>query len=464
MAQNFIACDREQQFLMPPSIAEWLPEDHLAWFVCEAVAQMDLASFYDRYRQDGWGRAAYEPSMMVALTLYSYCIGERSSRRIERRLHDDVAYRVIAANQTPDHTTIARFRQTHEAALAGLFSDCLRLCTDAGLGRVGVVAIDGTKMGADASLSANRSRETIEKMVRRMLDEAEATDAAEDALYGEGVRGDELPPELRTREGRLARLKEAKRRLDEEDAARQEAHEERLAERARTEKERGKKLRGAKPKPPTPDPAAQANTTDPQSRIMKARQGYIQGYNGQAAVSEDQIILAAKLSQDENDVGQLHPMIGATEKSLYEAGISEPIGAILADAGYMSDQNLDARDPDGPELLIATQKRHKQLAAQKTGAPRGRIPKSATPRQRMERALLTKRGRAIYRRRGQIVEPVFGQIKDPRGIRRFMRRGFTACEAEWKLVAATHNLLKLFRHGERPASRPGAPRQVPAPA
>jgi transposase len=458
VAQNFIACDRQQQYLMPPSLEEWLPEGHLAWFVLDAVAQMDLGAFHARYRQDGWGGAAYDPAMMVALTLYAYCLGERSARRIERRLHEDVAYRVIAANQTPDHATIARFRQQHQDALAGLFAECLRICLAAGLGKVGVVAIDGTKMAAAASLAANRAHDAIAAEVRRMLEEAAAVDAAEDALYGEGVRGDELPPELANRTSRLARLKEAKRRLDEEQAARERAHEAHLAERARIERARGKKLRGRKPKPPTRDPQARANTTDPESRILWTRQGHLQGYNGQAAVSRDQIILAAELTQDENDVGQLHPMIAATEKGLHDAGISAPLGAVVADAGYMSDQNLADADPAGPELVIATTTSHKQRIAQaERGAPRGRIPKGATPRQRMQRKLLTKRGQALYRMRAKTVEPVFGQIKDPRGIRRFMRRGLDACQSEWKLITATHNLLKLFRHTRRAPARGHGP-------
>lgn len=452
MPQNFIALDRDQQYLMPPSLREWLPADHLAWFVIDAVAQMDLSAFYARYREDGWGRAAYEPQMMVALVLYSYCLGERSTRAIERHLADDVAYRVIGANQRPDHATIARFRAEHEQPLAGLFAQILRLCAGAGLVKVGVVAIDGTKMGANASLSANRSQDAIEADVRRYLKEAAEIDAAEDALYGVGVRGDELPPELCDRTSRLARLKEAKQRLDEEDAAREQAHQRHLAERERTERERGKRLRGRKPKAPERDRPATANTTDPGSRIMKARQGYLQGYNAQAGVSGEQIIVAAELTQAANDVAELHPMIAATEQSLYEAGVFEPIGTVLADAGYYSEANLADASPEGPELLVATTKGWKQRkAARERGAPRGRIPTDLSARERMERALLTKRGQALYARRGQTVEPVFGQIKEPRRIRRFMRRGLSACESEWKLIAATHNLLKLFRHG------PGAP-------
>ena len=466
MPQNFLPCERRQQYLMPPSIAEWLPEGHLAWFVLEAVEQMDLSAFYGRYRSDGWGRAAYEPQMMVALVLYSYCLGERSARGIERHLGDDVAYRVIAANQSPDHATIARFRAQHEQALAGLFVQILRLCAGAGLITLGVVAIDGTKMAANASLAANRTAEAIEADVRRYLKEAAEIDAAEDALYGEGVRGDELPPELRDRTSRLARLKEAKRRMDAEDAAREQAHQEHLSARERTESERGKKLRGRKPKAPERDPKATANTTDPGSRIMKTRQGYLQGYNAQAAVSAEQIILAAELTQRANDVAELHPMIAATEQSLHCVGIPSPIGTVLADAGYFSDANLADASPEGPELLVATTKDWKQRkAARERGAPRGRIPTDLPARERMERALLTKRGQALYRLRGQTVEPVFGQIKEPRRIRRFMRRGLSACESEWKLIAATHNLLKLFRHARPSAQRrPRPARSALAPA
>lgn len=460
MPQNFIECERDQLYLMPPSLREWLPEGHLAWFVLDAVAQMDLSAFYGRYRDDGWGRAAYAPEMMVALTLYSYCLGERSSRRIERRLGEDIAYRVIAANLNPDHTTIARFRQHNEGALAGLFTQILALCAGAGMLKVGVVAIDGTKMGASASLSANRTKDAIEAEVRRILAEAAETDAAEDALYGEGVRGDELPPELADRRSRLARLKEAKKRLDDEDAARQSAHQGQLAKREQTERERGKRLRGRKPVSPAPDPKATANTTDPESRIMKCADRFIQGYNAQAAVSADQIILAAQITQKANDVAELHPMIAATERSLYEVDCSAPVGAVLADAGYYSEANLADADPDGPELLVATTKSWKQKkAARDAPRPRGRIPTAMPARERMERKLLTIRGQGLYRLRGQSVEPVFGQIKDPRGIRRFMRRGLSACQSEWSLIAATHNLLKLFRQAgtTSASSRPGAP-------
>jgi len=448
MAYNFRMVHRDQMYLMPPSLKEWLPEDDLAWFVMDAVSQMDLEKFYRRYREDGRGNAAYDPSMMVSLLLYSYCMGERSSRRIERLCERDVAYRVIAANQVPDHATIARFRQTHEQELGELFTQVLKLCAKAGLVKVGLVALDGTKIKANAALAANRTHTSIEEEVRKWLKEAQATDEEEDRLYGPDRRGDELPPELADRRSRLARLKECKERLEREAAqaaARQQAKiEAAQAEEAAT----GKKRRGRKPKPAklTPEPDARANVTDPDSRIMKTRSGYVQGYNAQAVVTEDQIVVAAEVTQEENDVHQLHPMLSKAKENLGVAGCQEEIEAVVADAGYWSKANIREADPHGPELLIATTKDWKQRKAMREKpTPRGRIPANLPLRERMERKLLTKRGRALYTKRSQTVEPVFGQIKDARGCDRFLRRGKSACDSEWKLLCATHNLLKLWR-------------------
>lgn len=249
MAPNFLACDRDQELLLPPSLADWLPEEHLAWFVLDAVEQIDLNDFYASYRDDGWGRAAFDPKMMLALLLYAYAAGERSSRAIERRCHEDVAFRVIAANATPDHATIARFRARHERALGELFTEILRLCAQAGLAAVGTIAVDGTKIAADASARANRTYAAISAEVEAILAEAEASDEREDALHGDR-RGDELPAELAAPASRRARLAEAKRRLDAEHEAQHAAHAEHLRRRAAAEAERGKPLRGRKPKPP----------------------------------------------------------------------------------------------------------------------------------------------------------------------------------------------------------------------
>ena len=453
MACNFIPCDREQSYLMPPSLRDWLGEDHLAWCVLNAVGVMDLFAFEAKYRADGWGAAAFPPSMMVPLLLYAYCVGERSSREIERACETDVAFRVVAANRKPDHSTIARFRRNNLEELEGLFTQILAICVDAGLVKVRVVAIDGTKMEANAALAANRTHEgltkEIEEDVKRMLAEAEATDAEEDRLYGE-KRGDELPEELRTEKGRIERLRECKERLEREAAERAAEQQRKIDERAAKEEATGKKLRGRKPKEPdpTPEAKAKANVTDPESRIMKTRKGYVQGYNAQAAVTEEQIIVAAEVTQEANDVKQLHSTIRKTAENLQSTGVEEKVGTALADAGYWSEANVEEADTNGPDLLIATTKDWKQRkAAREHPPPQGRIPKDISVRERMERKLMTKRGRATYKKRSRTVEPVFGQIKDARGCDRFLLRGLKGVSGEWKLLCGTHNLLKLWRSG-----------------
>lgn len=449
MGYNFIECNRDQDYLLPPSLKEWLPERDLAWFVVDAVEHMDLKVFYKRYREDGTGQAAYDPRMMVAVMLYAYCVGERSSRRIERLCERDIGFRVIAVNERPDHSTISRFRRSNHEALSGLFTDILRLCAKAGLVKVGVVALDGTKEKANASLAANRTYESIREEVERMLSEAEAVDAAEDELYGPDKRGDELPAELQDRRSRLVRLAEAKAALEAEKAAAEDAHAERMAKREEEEQESGKKKRGRKPKAPEDGNEAKANITDPESRIMKTRTGYVQGYNGQAAVTEEQIIIGAQVTQEANDVQQLHAMIASAAGELRAAGVEEEIGAVVADAGYWSERNMAEADSDGPELYIATTKDWKQRKAlREQGSPRGRKPKDMTLRDQMERKLLTKRGRAIYRKRGMTVEPVFGQEKCVRGCDHFLVRGVQLVKMEWRLICGTHNLLKLWRSGK----------------
>src|SRR6266540_3378618 len=320
MAFNFLPCDRDQPFLLPPSLKDWLPEDHLAWFLLDAVKEMDLRSFYVGYREDGWGAPAFDPPMMVTLLLYAYCIGERSSRRIERRCQEDIAFRVITANAAPDHSTIARFRQDNEQALSVCFTQVLGLCAAAGLVRVGVVALDGTKVEANASLYANR--------------------------------GHELPEDLRSREGRLRRLRECKARLEAEDVkARYEAE---LTRRADIEAETGRRPVGRPPKlrKPTKNSVV-ANTTDPESRVMKRQYTYLQGYNAQAVVSEDHFVLAAALTQESVDLHQLHPMLHEARANLVSAQISKSIDVALADSGYYSEANLATTEAPGPELLIA---------------------------------------------------------------------------------------------------------------
>jgi transposase len=280
VAQNFLRCDRGQELLLPPSLRDWLAADHLAWFVLDVVEELDLSAFLADYREDGWGRAAFDPAMMVALLLYAYAIGERSSRAIERRCREDVAFRVITANQAPDHATIARFRVRHESALGGLFTKVLGLCANAGLVRVGLIAVDGTKIAGNASREANRSYEQI---VREIFEQAAAADAADEERFGE-ARGDELPAELADRSSRRARLRAAKERLEAEIREAQAAHAAHLQARAELEAERGRKLRGCKPVPPPSvvGPGARANVTDPDSRLVRGPRGFVQGYNAQA--------------------------------------------------------------------------------------------------------------------------------------------------------------------------------------
>ena len=451
MGYNFKSVDRETAYLLPPNMREWLPAKHLAWFIVETVESLDLEKFYLRYRSDGWGSAAYEPKMMTALLLYSYCLGEQSSREIEKACEVDVAFRVVAGNGRPDHATICRFRQEHEDALKGLFLEVVRLCVKGGLVKPGAIALDGTKMKANAALSANRDYEHLKKEVDRWFEAARAKDAEEDKLYGKDRRGDETPAEWATKEGRLKWLKEAKARLEAEAAEQAAKQAEKIEQRKAEEAATGKKKRGRKPSKPDekPDNDAKANVTDPQSRIMKTRSGYVQGYNAQAAVTEDQIIVAAEVTQECNDVGQLLPMLEKISENLKAAGAPEAMTAALADAGYWSDANMSGAKAAGPELFIATNKDWKQRKAMREApAPRGRIPAAMTVRERMERTLLTKRGRELYRLRGQTIEPTFGQIKDGRGCDGFSRRGVKAADSEWSLMCTTHNLLKLWRSGK----------------
>ena len=462
MGYNFVAEDHDQLFLMPPSLTDWLPEDDLAYFVLDAVEEMDLTAFYAGYRADGWGGAARHPKTMVALLLYAYCTGVVSSRKIERACYVDVAFRVVCGNVAPDHTTIARFRSRHETALKSLFTASLRLCARAGMTSVGLVAVDGTKMAAPASMARNRTQDSIDKAVDEMFAEAKAVDAAEDAAHGQD-RGDEPPAVLRGRADRRRRFKAAKQRLDAEVEAEQAAHDEHLARRAAEEAQRGSKLRGRKPKAPA-DKAGhkqkKVNTTDPESRVMSTAKGFVQGYNAQAVTNEEQVVMAAEVTDEHNDSAQLHPMIEATDASLAEAGIEQRPEQLLADAGYASEENFAALDADDPDCYVAT-RNMKNNPTPRTGR-RGPLKKDATLVDRMDRKVSTKKGNALYRRRQQIIEPVFGQIKHARGIRGFSRRGKAAADSEWKLICGTHNLLKLYRRvlvdpPAAPYSRIGAP-------
>jgi transposase len=585
MAFRYVGGDRNQLFLMPVSMHDWLDEGHLAWFVLDVVERVDASAFHARYRLDGPGRPPYDPEMMLALLFYAYATGMRSSRRIEAACRTDAAFRVIAGGATPDHATIARFVVEHQAAIEAVFVDVLRLCAAAGLVSAERVAIDGTKIGADAALDQNRGAGWIRAEVSRMVAEAVATDAAEDAQVG--VLGfEDLPVELGTRAGRVARLEAALAQIEAEEQAERAATAEQAAN-ARREAEQGRKVRGRKSSDPDvalaradaahtvataraqkaaarqaarvkraarlddelrrteatleaariaaahappatpaqleaaamahreaeqgrkvggakssdphialaraegahavvtarakqaaarrdtpsgratrlddqlrraaaaleaartadhPRPAKQAtaNVVDPESRIMNTSHGFIQGYNCQAAVNELQIVLAHRVTQDCGDVRQYEPMVAAARAVLDTVGVDDPIGLVLADAGYWSERNATLA---GPPRLIATQKDWKQRrAARELGTTNGPPPQGASPLEAMEHTLRTPEGAAAYKTRSHTVEPVFANNKENRGYRRFRRRGLSAAASEWSLITTVHNLGKLFDH------------------
>ena len=432
MPQNFLSCDRDQPMLLPPDLRDWLDDDHLVWFVIDAVAELDLGPFYASYRADGHGRAAHDPQMMVTLFAYAYAVGERSSRGIERRCREDVAFRVICANQAPDHATIARFRVRHEEAPAGLFGQVLGLCGRAGIVDVGVIAVDGTKLAAAASDGAIR---TYEQITAEILAEAGRIDAAEDEIHGE-ARGDELPEGLRTPNGRRAWLREATEELERERAERR-ANQRYEAYRARGVMKNGRRF-GAPPKPYSPPeaPEGKLNTTDPDARRMKFGRNFMHAYNAQAVTTSDQIIVAAEITTKGGDFEELDPMISAAERELVGAGVEASPGVVLADAGYWSNDHIDSLRGRGIVPIVAAD----------TTRNRPRRTRLGGPYDFMRRVMATEAGGELYSKRQCMVEPVFAQIKTNRRIDRFKRRGRAAVRSEWRLVAATHNLLKLHRH------------------
>lgn len=496
MAGSYLSPDRDQVFLLPPDMRDWLPEDHVVWFVLDVVDRLDTSVLHARHRRGGPGRRAYDPDMMLALLLYAYAMSQRSSRQIERLCQVDVAFRVLVGGLGPDHTTIARFRQDHGEAAQGLFVEVLELCRAAGLVSLGVIAVDGTKMSADASMKANRSKDRLRAEVAELFDAAGAQDAAEDELFGD-TRGDELPEELRGRNSRKARLDEAIAELErrqqtrrspakesrESTAQRRVAKAERFLERFLVEREQfvadrkqreteaaaqGRGLRGARPRlddggmrerrvrerlararasaASETDPNDErdlepvANVTDPASQLMKSPHGWVQGYNAQAAVSEDGIVCAAQVTQDHTDYQQCVPMMAATLANLSEASIdAATVGVMLFDAGYFSEDNIKAQ---GPTRLIADSKSWKLRNKPDT---EGEPPADANPTEQMSHRLRTAEGRAHYKKRQHTVEPVFGDTKHLRGFRRFSRRGLTAVDAEWTLQMTVHNIMKMFR-------------------
>jgi transposase len=494
MGKHYKPWTPTQSYLLPPSPMDWLPEGHLVYFLLDVVGQLDLRELKERQEgKDPRGTRAYHPAMMTALLLYGYSVGVYSSRRIERATYEDVAFRVLCGGQHPDHTRISEFRRKNLGALRRLFVQVLRLCQEAGLVKLGHVALDGTKMQASASKHKAMSYERMKRSEAALLEEIEALlrqaeqhDAQEDALHGKDRRGDELPEELSRRQSRLERIREAKAKLEAEAAAakarerleqaqeaRQKAEEaeeqERRAAQGRVEAAqrraeeavtlaRHKAEQAGEPEPQleprsqselpshqvqadkdgNPLPGAQRNFTDPDSRIMKRASEFVQGYNCQAAVDgEHQIIVAEALTNQSPDQQHLVPLL---EQVQHNCGALPDV--LSADSGYWSEHNASACSERGVDPHIATEKlKHNE----KPASPRGRIPRSLDARGRMQRKLRTKLGRALYALRKQIVEPVFGQIKDARGFRRFLLRGIEKVRAEWSLLCTTHNLLKLYR-------------------
>ena len=370
MAYNFLRGDRDQPFLLPPDLRDWLPDGHLAWFILDAVDQVDLALFYRAHRADGHGHPAYDPKTLLGVLLYAYSIGVRSSRQIERRCTEDLAFRVLAGNQTPDHVTVARFRVRHQQALAGFLVQSLRLCAAAGLVRLGVVALDGTKVAANAATTASHTLDKLEREVAEILRQAAEADQRDDLEHG-AARGDELPDALASKAGRLTRLRQAKAQLEAEAAERQRRYEQRVAALAAAARAKGKQPRAhIKPRrrDEAPNPKATANTTDPDSRFLHTRNGTVQGYNAQAVTTMHQLVVAAELTDEANDVHQLDPMLKATATTLAAAGIDERPEALLADSGYWSIDNLTTI-PNAPELLIPPARHGRQGKPRKDGKP-----------------------------------------------------------------------------------------------
>ena len=443
MSKTYREWAPDQTYMFPPSPRDWLHEHDLVYFLIDTVATLDLAPIFAHYERELRGQPPFHPRLMVTLLLYCYATGTRSSRKIMRRCRTDVACRVIVGENVPDFRTISDFRKTHLARLETLFVEVLKLCALAGLARVGTIALDGTKVKANASrhkaMSYDRMKQEEKRLkeeIARLLAEAEATDAAEDEAQGRDRSGDELPDELKRRESRLAKILEAKVLLEER--ARAEA--------ARRETE-GK---GPPTKPPAeavPEPKDQINFTDPESRIMKAsNKGWDQCGNAQAVANEDQIILAADVTDQANDKRQAVPMVDQTLENLEAAGVEQPVGAAALDAGYYSEANVLALERRGIDAHIATErlKHHEEIPP----VPRGRIPKDLTAKQRMARKLRTKEGRATYAKRKGIIEPIFGQLKQVLGFRQFSMRGLAAIRGEWRLMCTVHNLLKLWRNAQ----------------
>jgi transposase len=422
----------DQDLLLPPSLREWVAEEHLVYFVSDVVDQLDLSAIHAVYGEEKRGQPPYDPRLMTKLLVYGYCTGVFSSRRIQKRLQEDIPFKVLAAGNEPDFRTISDFRKIHIGTLQGLFEQVLEMALEVGAVKVGRVTLDGTKVKANASkhkaMSYGRMQEKQEQLreeVKQLLEQAEAADEEEDGRYG-SQRGNELPEELRRRETRLAKIKLAKKVV-----------EQRAREKASAEGKSAAEAKRAKP-----DEKDQYNFTDPESRIMKGADGFVQGYNAQASVEPQMLLIVGQsVTEAANDKQQLEPMVDAIEQ---QSG--QRPEAILADSGYCSEENLAyLESADQPERkidgFIATGKQ--KHGEHRLPCKRGPLPKGATKVDQMKRKLQTKVGKAVYAARKCVVEPVFGQIKQARGFRQFLLRGKEKVKGEWALVCLTHNILRL---------------------
>jgi transposase len=427
MAKTYKTYLPEQDLLLPSRLREWLPENHLVYCVSDVVDQLDLSAIESVYEEEDRGQPPYHPRMMAKILVYGYCVGVFSSRRIQKRLVEDVAFRVLAAGNQPDFRTISEFRKVHLKALEELFRQVLRLALEVGALKLGRVALDGSKIKANASkhkaMSYGRMEETEKRLgeeVQELLRQAEAADQEEDSRYGRERQGDELPAELQRRETRIARIREAKKVL-----------EERAREKAESEGKDGKEAK--------PEAKAQYNFTDPESRIMKGPDGFVQAYNTQVTVEPIfQLIVGQTVTQAANDKQQMVPLVEAME----EQSEQKP-EEVLVDSGYCSDGNLEYLEEEEIEGFVATEKQ--KHGERSETCKRGPLRNDATRVERMDRKLKTKVGAAIYARRKCIVEPVFGQIKQARGFRQFLLRGLEKVRGEWALICMTHNLLKFHK-------------------
>src|SRR6266481_5741359 len=430
MPKGYRAYLPEQDLLLPPSLRQWLDEDHLVYFVSDVVDQLDLSAIHAVYEQEQRGQPPYDPRLMTKLLVFGYCTGVFSSRKIQKRLREDIPFKVLAAGNEPDFRTISDFRKIHVEALENLFEQVLAMALECGAIKLGRVSLDGTKLKANASkhkaMSYDRMKEKqqqLKKEVKQLLAAAAAADEEEDCQYG-SQRGDELPEELRRRETRLARIKEAKKVLE------QRARDKAAAE--------GKSAAAAKP-----EDKDQYNFTDPESRIMKGADGIVQGYNAQAAVEPTLLLIVGQsVSEAANDKKQLMPMV-----EIIEQQSGQRPQAILADSGYCSEENLGhLESADQPERktegFIATGKQ--KHGEHRLPAKRGPLPNGAMKVDRMKQKLKTKVGKAVYAARKCVVEPVFGQIKQARGFRQFLLRGKDKVKGEWSLLCLTHNVLRLY--------------------